>query len=51
MANEGGDELRSFVLDDDLAGAERLSSGDVSRFNTAGVCEKGSGDESDSFLI
>ena len=50
-AYEGGDELRGFVLDDDLAGAACLSVCDVSCLNAAGGCEEASGKQRDSFLI
>jgi hypothetical protein len=35
-ADEGGDELRGFVLNDDLAGAEGLSFRDVAGLDAAG---------------
>src|ERR1035437_4255340 len=51
VAHESGDELRGFVLDDDLAGAECLGFRNVSRLDTVGGCQQASGGESDSFLM
>ncbi len=43
MAYEGGDELRGFVLDDDLAIAEGGRLRDVSGFDPAGGGQEASG--------
>ncbi len=49
-ADESGDKLRGFVLNDDLACTECLGFCDVPGLNAAGGFEQGSGDELDSFI-
>ena len=51
LANEGRDELRGFILNCDLAGAEDGCLRDVTGLDAAGGCEKGSGAERNSLLI
>src|SRR5579872_819810 len=48
-ADESGNELGSFVLNDDMAVAECMGSGDVSGLNAARGGENGSGLQRDAF--
>src|SRR5579859_1912434 len=49
MADQGGNQLRGFVLNDDAAFAEGSSFGDISGLHAASGGEKGAGVELDSF--
>src|SRR5208283_1162217 len=49
--DKGCDELRGFVLNDDLAGAESLGVRDVAGLNATGRSEKSAGADGDSFLL
>src|SRR5205814_8645459 len=49
-AQEGGDELRRFVLNDDLSGPENFGVSYVARLNPASRREKATGSQGDSFF-
>src|ERR1700674_262604 len=51
VAYERGDKLRGFVLDDDLAAAECVGSGNVSSSDVAGRRQKVSGAQSHALLF
>src|SRR5438552_18170206 len=51
VTHECGDELRGFVLNDDLAGAECLRSCDVSCLDAASGRQQTTGGENDSFPL